>query len=163
MLITRPVKRGSVLAISSVLFSAENDENRNPTTTSSANATGNERVDEKPIRASPSAIARPTWTVAGRGTRDSDATTTAGSAPAEGAPRSGGEVMPRPGQGSSAVPMTLAKRADAGNLHVRGFKGRGPRDHFQHLYLLGDVLRAWVVPRWKQSDRVVYTLAGEQL
>jgi hypothetical protein len=67
------------------------------------------------------------------------------------------------GNWSSAVPMTLVKRADAGNLHVRGFKGGGPRDHFQHLYLLGEVLRSWVVPRWKRSDRLVYTLAGEQL
>ncbi|MDB4933459.1 MAG: uncharacterized protein JWP87_431, partial [Labilithrix sp.] len=39
--------------------------------------------------------------------------------------------------------MTLAKRADAGNLHVRGFRGRGPKDHFEHLYLLGEVLRTW--------------------
>ena len=57
--------------------------------------------------------------------------------------------------------MTLVKRADAGNLHVRGFKGRGPRDHFQHLYLIGEVLRSWVVPRWKREDSLVYTLAGE--
>jgi len=60
MLITRPVSRGSVWAISSVLLSAEKDEKRNPTTTSSANATGNERVIEKPTSANPSAIARPT-------------------------------------------------------------------------------------------------------
>ena len=59
--------------------------------------------------------------------------------------------------------MTLAKRVDSGNLHVRGFKGRGPRDHFQHLYMIGEVLRSWVVPRWKREDRLVYTLASEQL
>ena len=59
--------------------------------------------------------------------------------------------------------MKLLKRADAGNLHVRGFRGAGPRDHFDHLYLLGDVLRSWVVPRWKRDERRVYTLAGEQL
>ena len=59
--------------------------------------------------------------------------------------------------------MTLIKRADAGNLHVRGFKGGGPRDHFEHLYLIGEALQAWVVPRWKREDRLVYTLAGEQL
>ena len=59
--------------------------------------------------------------------------------------------------------MTLVKTADAGNLHVRGFKGRGPRDHFQHLYVLGEVLRSWVAPRWKREDRLVYTLASEQL
>ena len=59
MLITRPVSRGSVFAISSVLFSAENAENRKPTTTSSATATGNEHVVENTTSASPSAIARP--------------------------------------------------------------------------------------------------------
>jgi hypothetical protein len=59
--------------------------------------------------------------------------------------------------------MTLAKRADTGNLHVRGFKGRGPKDHFEHLHLLGEALQTWVVPRWKREDRLVYTLAGEQL
>ena len=57
--------------------------------------------------------------------------------------------------------MKLVKRADAGNLHVRGFRGAGPRDHFEHLYLLGEVLRSWVVPRWKRDDRLVYTLASE--
>jgi hypothetical protein len=59
--------------------------------------------------------------------------------------------------------MTLKNRADAGNLHVRGFRGQGPRDHFEHLYLIGQVLRSWVVPRWKREERLVYTLAGEQL
>ncbi len=57
--------------------------------------------------------------------------------------------------------MTLTERADAGNLHVRGFRGGGPRDHFAQLYLIGEVLRSWVVPRWKPKDRLVYTLAGE--
>jgi len=64
---------------------------------------------------------------------------------------------------SSWRSMTLIKRADAGNLHVRGFRGRGPKDHFEHLYLIGEVLRSWVAPRWKREDRLVYTLAGEQL
>jgi hypothetical protein len=59
--------------------------------------------------------------------------------------------------------MKLSMRADAGNLHVRGFRGAGPRDHFEHLHLLGEVLRSWVVPRWKRDERLVYTLAGEQL
>jgi hypothetical protein len=59
--------------------------------------------------------------------------------------------------------MTLIKRADSGNLHVRGFRGRGPKDHFEHLYLIGESLRSWVVPRWKREERLVYTLAGEQL
>jgi hypothetical protein len=63
----------------------------------------------------------------------------------------------------SSRSMTLIKRADAGNLHVRGFKGRGPKDHFEHLYLIGEVLQTWVAPRWKREERLVYTLAGEQL
>ena len=45
--------------------------------------------------------------------------------------------------------MAMYYRADSGNLHVRGFRGRGPRDHFAHLYLIGEALRSWVVPRWK--------------
>lgn len=59
--------------------------------------------------------------------------------------------------------MTLTMRADSGNLHVRGFRGTGPRDHFQHLYLVGEALRSSVAVRWKRHDRLVYTLAGEQL
>lgn len=50
-------------------------------------------------------------------------------------------------------------RVDAGNLHVRGFRGAGPQDHFDHLHLVGQVLRSWLVPRWGR-DR--YTPAGEQ-
>jgi hypothetical protein len=70
------------------------------------------------------------------------------------------ETMPPSRAGGD--PMTLTKRVDTGNLHVRGFKGRGPRDHFQHLYMIGQTLRSWVVPRWKRADRLVYTLTGEQ-
>ena len=66
--------------------------------------------------------------------------------------------------GGIAVPGVWANfTADAGNLHVRGFRGRGPKDHFKHLYLIGEVLRSWVVPRWNRSPAAVYTLAGEQL
>jgi hypothetical protein len=50
--------------------------------------------------------------------------------------------------------MALATKADEGGLHVRGFRGRGPRDHFDHLHLIGETLHSWVVPRW-------YTPAGE--
>ena len=63
----------------------------------------------------------------------------------------------------SSRKMTLIKRADAGNLHVRGFRGQGPHDHFEHLYLVGEALRSWVMPRWKRDDRLVYTLASEPL
>lgn len=50
---------------------------------------------------------------------------------------------------TTARGMTTYYRADSGSLHVRGFRGRGPRDHLAHLYLIGEVLRSWVVPRWK--------------
>lgn len=56
-------------------------------------------------------------------------------------------------------PMSLAVKADVGALHVRGYRGRGPKDHFDHLYLVGEALRSWVVRRWKREDRLVYTLA----
>jgi hypothetical protein len=57
--------------------------------------------------------------------------------------------------------MLLSYRADAGNLHVRGYRGQGPRDHFDHLHLVGEVLRNWVVPRWNTDRSGVYTPAGE--
>lgn len=75
------------------------------------------------------------------------------------------DVVPQDGGGSEEAferGMQLLLRADAGNLHVRGFRGRGPRDHFDHLYLIGQVLRSWVVPRWNGDDRLVYTLAREE-
>ena len=57
--------------------------------------------------------------------------------------------------------MRLSYRADAGNLHVRGYRGQGPRDHFDHLHLVGEVLRNWLVPRWNTDRSRVYTPAGE--
>jgi hypothetical protein len=44
--------------------------------------------------------------------------------------------------------MVMSVKADEGGLHVRGFRGVGPRDHFDHLHLIGDSLRSWLVPRW---------------
>jgi len=51
--------------------------------------------------------------------------------------------------------MKLDAVADRGNLHLRGYRGTGPHDHFDHLHLVGDVLRTWVLPRW-------YTRGSEQ-
>lgn len=51
--------------------------------------------------------------------------------------------------------MRLSVHVDEGGLHVRGFRGKGPRDHFDHLHLIDDALRSWLVPRW-------YTPAGER-
>jgi hypothetical protein len=50
--------------------------------------------------------------------------------------------------------MALSLKADEGGLHVRGFRGMGPHDHFDHLHLIGETLRSWVVPHW-------YTPRGE--
>ncbi len=61
-------------------------------------------------------------------------------------------AVPASGSGRS---MALALEADEGGLHVRGFRGMGPRDHFDHLHLIGDTLRSWLVPRW-------YTAGGER-
>ena len=47
--------------------------------------------------------------------------------------------------------MTPSVFADAGNLHVRGFRGYGPHDHFDHLHLIGDAVRTWLVPAWYSS------------
>jgi hypothetical protein len=38
--------------------------------------------------------------------------------------------------------------ADRGGLHVRGFRGDGPRDHMDQVHLLGEVMRTFVAPRW---------------
>ncbi len=65
-------------------------------------------------------------------------------------------------QSATARGMRLSYRADAGNLHVRGFRGVGPQDHFDHLHLVGEVLRSWLVVRWKTDRRLVYTAGGEE-
>ncbi len=38
--------------------------------------------------------------------------------------------------------------SDAGSLHVRGFRGEGPKDHLDQLHLLDDLVREQVTPRW---------------
>ena len=48
--------------------------------------------------------------------------------------------------------MHATYRADRGNLHVQGFRGAGPRDHFDHLHLLGEALRTWVLPAWRGPE-----------
>lgn len=54
---------------------------------------------------------------------------------------------------SSAAPFGLPSMVpsvtvDAGNLHVRGFRGTGPHEHFDHLHLIGEALRSWIAPGW---------------
>ena len=38
--------------------------------------------------------------------------------------------------------------ADAGGLHVRGYRGLGPKDHLEQLHLLDALVREHVTPRW---------------
>jgi hypothetical protein len=38
--------------------------------------------------------------------------------------------------------------SDAGSLHVRGYRGVGPKDHLDQLHLLDDLIREHVTPRW---------------
>ncbi len=38
--------------------------------------------------------------------------------------------------------------SDAGSLHVRGYRGDGPKDHLDQLHLLDDLIREHVTPRW---------------
>ena len=64
-------------------------------------------------------------------------------------------VIAVPTSGKTMRSMALALEADEGGLHVRGFRGTGPQDHFGHLHLIGDTLRSWLVPRW-------YTAGGER-
>jgi hypothetical protein len=58
--------------------------------------------------------------------------------------------LPFPGPRTSrrTSSMDLVAVADDQGFHVRGFRGSGPHDHFDHLHLIGDALRSWVVPRW---------------
>ncbi len=44
--------------------------------------------------------------------------------------------------------MSASVLADERDLHVRGYGGTGPQDHFDHLHLIGHALKAWLVPRW---------------
>jgi hypothetical protein len=50
--------------------------------------------------------------------------------------------------------MQGSYRAERGNLHVQGFRGAGPRDHFDHLHLLAGALRTWIVPAWRGAEDV---------
>lgn len=59
------------------------------------------------------------------------------------------------GTEKTARGMALSSHADEGGLHVRGFRGVGPRDHFDHLHMIDEALRSWLVPRW-------YTPVGER-
>ncbi len=45
-------------------------------------------------------------------------------------------------------PMSALVLADERDLHVRGYRGAGPQDHFDHLHLIGQALNAWLAPRW---------------
>jgi hypothetical protein len=61
--------------------------------------------------------------------------------------------MPFPASGPRTSSMELVSVADDHGFHVRGFRGTGPHDHFDHLHLIGDALRSWVVPRWYTAEQ----------
>ena len=48
----------------------------------------------------------------------------------------------------NAFGMTERSHADAGNFHLRGYRGNGPKDHMDQLRLLSLALTDYVVPRW---------------
>jgi hypothetical protein len=45
--------------------------------------------------------------------------------------------------------LELISRYDAGNFHVRGFRGNDQMDHCAHFGLYRDVLKVHVKPRWR--------------
>jgi hypothetical protein len=49
---------------------------------------------------------------------------------------------------TNASGMVEWYHADKGGLHVRGFRGDGPKDHMDQVHLLDDLIRAYVAPRW---------------
>jgi len=49
--------------------------------------------------------------------------------------------------------MKEIERADAGNLHMRGFSGTTAHDHINHLHLIDDVIREFCAPRWREQER----------
>ena len=69
---------------------------------------------------------------------------------------------PAPSDAERTRGMRPLYHVDVGDLHVRGFRGAGPDDHFDHLHLVGEVLRNWVVVRWRTDRPLVYTEGGEQ-
>ena len=48
----------------------------------------------------------------------------------------------------NAFGMIERSHADAGNLHLRGYRGDGPKDHMDQLRLLSLALSDYIVPRW---------------
>lgn len=50
--------------------------------------------------------------------------------------------------------MSETERADAGNLHMRGYTGKGKHDHINHLHLVKDVMIDFCVPRWRELDKL---------
>jgi hypothetical protein len=48
----------------------------------------------------------------------------------------------------NAFGMIERSHADAGNLHLRGYRGDGPKDHMDQLRLLSVALTDYIVPRW---------------
>jgi hypothetical protein len=48
--------------------------------------------------------------------------------------------------------MELSYTADVGEFHAKGWRGRGKKDHFDQLHLVGDLARAYLAPRWHHAS-----------
>lgn len=53
-----------------------------------------------------------------------------------------------PATGRTARGMWRSDSSDARDYHMRGFWGATPEAHVEHLHLLGDVVREFLLPRW---------------
>lgn len=56
----------------------------------------------------------------------------------------------RKGRRGDPLGLQLVELFDQGNLHVRGYAGRGKRDHCAHLGMLAVVVKAHLARRWRR-------------
>ena len=53
---------------------------------------------------------------------------------------------------TNASGMVEWYHAEKGGLHVRGFRGDGPKDHVDQVHMLDDLVRTYLTPRWTHLD-----------
>jgi hypothetical protein len=56
----------------------------------------------------------------------------------------------QPRDGRNPLGMWASDASDAKGFHMRGYWGATPQAHLEHLHLLGDVIREFLVPRWRE-------------
>jgi hypothetical protein len=54
----------------------------------------------------------------------------------------------QPRDARNALGMWASDASDARDFHIRGYWGATPEAHLEHLHLLGDVVREFLIPRW---------------